>query len=396
VKYGPEIGVKFSYSSPAGTLPFQDEELEAHLPLDRPGAEEKTSLKITYKSYLRGIRHFILGNWDRFVAAVTEQAPGGFQQVAEIEIIAEKHGSDYHPARLRARVGESHVDFVVNVALTDRGKKRLLNEFQLLNYLHSEHRQSFIPRVYFLERECLSGESGDKMRIVMFLGEWFDGYHEFHLSCNPQTGSLITVLWDMDRGHVELSSQEVQEIYRQAAFILTYYYDTERYCEIFPWHHASGDFVVCRSDAGIQVKLVTVRQYISRIVFEENRPENRIEALLIFLANLTVRMRLDRLDGIGDTLWAGGHCVQGTVSGFFEGLAAKASIGSSAPPLRDELLRLLSRISPGHLAELFEAVVESYHKDAPDVAVILEHLPEHVFQVYQILKQVDKLNQSRT
>jgi hypothetical protein len=144
------------------------------------------------------------------------------------------------------------------------------------------------------------------------------------------------------------------------------------------------------------VKLVTVRQYISRIVFEENRPENRIEALLIFLANLTVRMRLDRLDGIGDTLWAGGHCVHGTVSGFFEGLAAKASTGSSAQPLRDELLRLLSRISPGHLAELFEAVVESYHKDAPDVAVILEHLPEHVFQVYQILKQVDKLNQSRT
>jgi hypothetical protein len=278
--------------------------------------------------------------------------------------------------------------FVVNVAVTDRGKSRLTQDFRLLQYLRVRHGKDFVPRTYFLGEVPLSGRLSEHGEMPMFFGEWLDDYHEFHLSGEGRNGSPAMVLWDMNRGHVVLSESEAAEVYRQAAFILTFYYDTQTFSEIFPWHHASGDFVVSNSDGSARVKLITVRQYASRIAFAEEAPENVVEALLVFFANLTLRMRLDRLDGVGPVAWSGEHCVEATVRGFLDALQTKIAEGICDPVLAQEFLRIGRWLSPTELVQIFQPAVAAYDEDAPDVPVVMDNLADHIFLVYQTLQKL--------
>jgi hypothetical protein len=180
-----------------------------------------------------------------------------------------------------------------------------------------------------------------------------------------------------------LPTAECESLYKQAAFILTYYYDPNRFREVFPWHHAAGDFVVSRLNGGLRVKLITVRQYAPRLIVEQDTPENRLQALMLFIANLTVRMRLDRLDGVGEIAWADDHCVNATILGTLDGLMAKIHDEMCDPKLVEAFLAVATRMSPEDVARLLAEVVECYDKDAPDMPVIRSHLADHVLLVYR-------------
>jgi len=315
---------------------------------------------------------------------VSEQAAGPVNSINQIEVVAEKHGSDYHPARIRVSANGLTLCFVANVAVTERGKERLAKDYHLLKSLPQQFSNHFVPRTYFLGRQEALGADGGETDLVMFLAEWLEGYHEFHLSRNVERDTLETVVWDMDEGHRFLPETQSREIYRQAAFILTYYYDVQTFREIFPWHHASGDFVVHLGRDALDVKLITVRQYEPRTVFHEDLPENLMTALTIFLANLTVRMRLDRIDGVGAVAWLGDYCVEATIQGFVDAMKEKVMQGHCSPSVIGELTRALKAMSVAEWAELFRFVVDSYDESAPDVPVITENLADHVFLVYSM------------
>jgi len=315
---------------------------------------------------------------------LSEQAEGPVNSINQIEVVAEKHGSDYHPARIRVSVNGLTLCFVANVAVTERGKERLATDYHWLKSLREQFRNHFVPRTYFLGRQEALDADGEETDLVMFLAEWLEGYHEFHLSRNEERDTLETVVWDMDEGYRFLPEAQSQEIYRQAAFILTYYYDVQTFTEVFPWHHASGDFVVHLGRDALDVKLITVRQYEPRTVFHEDAPENLMTALTIFLANLTVRMRLDRIDGVGAVAWLGDYCVEATIQGFVDAMKEKVMQGHCSPSVIGELTRALKAMSVAEWAELFRFVVDSYDESAPDVPVITENLADHVFLVYSM------------
>jgi hypothetical protein len=326
--------------------------------------------------------------WDRFTETLAAGSEEHCDEVSRIEIIAEKHGSDYHPARIRVHTGDGVRQFVVNVAVTERGRERISKEFPLLLRLGKEFPERFIPRVHYSASVPVSTADGSRSTLTMFLGEWLEGYYEFHLSGSEADGTLATVLWDTDGGYGSLDDRDAEEIFRKAAHILTYYYDTETFREIFPWHHAAGDFVGGRFGNGIDVKLITVRQYAPRMGFADRSRDDRPTALIFFLANLTVRMRLDRLDGVGDTAWAGRHAVEGTVAGFLSGLEAKVEQGLCPASLPGEFSRAAGNTDPADLTEIFKIVLESYHEDAPDLPVATRHLPDHILQVYGLLRDL--------
>ena len=95
----------------------------------------------------------------------------------------------------------------------------------------------------------------------MFLGEWFEGYNEFHISLDPADEKHKIIVWDHEHGNYFLSTDQTKALYRQAAKILTCYYNVETFEQISSWHHAAGDFVLkCQNDE-IDLKLITVRQY---------------------------------------------------------------------------------------------------------------------------------------
>jgi hypothetical protein len=379
----PEI--RLMRSSPGGPVSFDEHGLDAFLPVTRPLGESADNSRIAYRTYLEAIRLFIVNHWSKIREIVCEDGLGA-AQIHHVDIIAEKHGSDYHPARVRLHAMGKSRSFVVNAALTDRGKQRLSRDFRLMESLRDRFKRCFVPAVYLLGDVTVQQETGHELQAKLFLGEWLERHWEFHVSMHD--GSPGMIVWDMERGYSTVTETDAEEVYRQAAFILTYYYDLDSGEEIFPWHHAAGDFVVAGVGDSIEVRLITVRQYASRWIFRGDSHPDRAQALLLFLANLTIRMRLDRLDGVGDVAWLGPHCASGTIRGFLDALREKAHESSMDDPTLEGFLRFLKGVSPAELAEIFQAVVESYDEEAPDLPAILENLVDHILLTHRLIQQI--------
>lgn len=299
--------------------------------------------------------------------------------IEELLISSEKHGSDYHPARIEVMVGDLCAVFVMNVALTARGRARLGREFEALEHLNKKHDFPFLPRTYF------QGEAFHTP-MPMFLADWFQGYHEFHLSMDKEDNSQGLVLWDTERGHYRLSEPQVRQVYHQSARILTLYYDLETFEQIFPWHHAAGDFVVKKQGEAIDVKLITVRQYASML--EPSQGLSVQEALLLFLLNLSLRMRLDRLDGVGAVAWADDGCVDATVEGFLAGLRAKEREGVIETGFVGRFVSYPGSLAIEDLADGFSAIVDAYDQRAPDLPVIRGHCQSHILKFHSALQSL--------
>jgi hypothetical protein len=266
-------------------------------------------------------------------------------------------------------VGGDCAAFVMNVAVTERGTARLCREFETLQHLDRKYDFPFLPRTY-LQGEAIVPPA------LMFLADWFEGYHEFHLSLDNRDGSQGLVLWDTVKGPWSLSRLEVSQIYYQAAMILTLYYDVETFEQIFPWHHAAGDFVVKADKESIDVRLVTARQYAPMVKDAEGISVR--EALLLFLLNLSVRMRVDRLDGVGSVAWADDACVDATLEGFVAGLRTKERQGVIEVGFVDGFLRYARSLAKEDLSSGFHAIVNACDQAAPDIPVIRGCLEGHI------------------
>lgn len=149
--------------------------------------------------------------------------------------------------------------------------------------------------------------------LACFLADWFEGFHEFHLSLDPVDGIIKLILWNGSPSPFYLSKQQARSVYFEISNILTLFYNPRTYDQIFPWHHGAGDFVVKLDGGRIEVRLVTVRQYGPLADPEAMSVE---EALVFFFLNLSLRMRLDRLDGVGEIAWAGEECLNSTWEGL--------------------------------------------------------------------------------
>jgi hypothetical protein len=218
----------------------------------------------------------------------------------------------------------------------------------------------------------------------MFLGQWFEGYNEFHISRDPSDNTDKILVWDGPSRQYFLSRQQQAEIYRQAARILAYYYNVETFEQIFPWHHASGDFVVRIENAVPELKLISVRRYDS--LFRDLNPQkNRtqdteliLQALLLFFLSLSIRMRLDRRDGVGEIIWADHRAVAGTLEGFLEGLSLKPQI-PLLPDAVDRCFRYyLSVCTKEDVYELSQAMVNEFNPMSPETPIVKQYLDEHV------------------
>jgi hypothetical protein len=336
---------------------------------------------LTYGQYFEGITDVISkDDYALLVDATGKQLAEDItaSNIEEILIYAEKHGSDYHPGRIKVMVGDVCATFVMNVAVTSRGEDRLCREFEVLKHLNSKYDFRFLPRTYFQGEALLP-------HMVMFLADWFQGYHEFHLSIDEE-GSSKLLLWDPEKNHSRLSRLQAWQIYFQASRILTLYYDIETYEQIFPWHHAAGDFIVKAHGESIDVRLVTARQYAPMLGRSEGISVH--EALLFFLLNLSLRMRLDRLDGVGTVAWADLDCVGATLEGFMEGLRIKQAKGFIDEGFVNGFLQYIQSLAKEDLSYRFHALINACDQAAPDMPVIKVHIARHVSQFHLVLQDL--------
>ena len=170
-----------------------------------------------------------------------------------------------------------------------------------------------------------------------------------------------------------------------AAKILTQYYHIVTFEHIVLWHHAAGDFILQRKKNRIDVRLIAARQYVP--VFKNQKPDEAVilHALLIFLLNLTIRIRLDRLDGTGEIVWTDDVAVEGSVNGFYQGLEKNISIPGPTESFIKIFKKYVSNLSRNELVGLLNDIVDTYHSRSPDIPVIRKHLVRHASVLYQTL-----------
>ena len=305
--------------------------------------------------------------------------------ISEVRIRSEKHGAFYHIASIEVAGPAKKVKFAVTTALSEQAKNCLAHEYDILGDLAARFTPEFLPRFYSKNHVEYQSNAG-KEEFLMVPGEWLDTYHEWHLGQDPATGGRKIQLWDYQKGYCFLTDEESSELLKQASCILTSYYDHNSFCQIYPWHHGAGDFVAARQGDSIDVKLITARNYCPLIELQPEDESSRLVAIINYLLNLTLRLRLDKLDGIGPPAWMEDFAVQASVKGFFEALSRHETPQGFIDPVY--LLEILQAFDPQEYLAMYQPLLDIYaQENADDFALILDELPAHVNELYRAIKE---------
>ena len=362
------------------------------LPLTRHFAGEKDGTSIRHGEYFTAIRDVIENDdYGILLGALEKRLDEKVipADISEIRVCLSKHGEFYHPARVEVTAGNQSAVFVLNVAVSDTGIRAIEKEYNSLKRLNTEFDLPLVPRVYAFGESYTPGQR----KIPMFLGDWLEGYHEFHVSDEPSGDERNILVWDADGSRFPLSRDQQVETHRQAARILTYYYNVATFEQISSWHHAAGDFIVKVDKTDLDLKLITVRHYAPQLSIQGghagSRPdaETILQALMLFFLNLSIRMRLDRIDGVGEIVWADRFAVPATVDGFFEGLALKEPIPGLPDSIAMCFAYYLSICTAEDLEELCQSVAATFDRRAPETPVIRHNLAEHIASLSQSIEQ---------
>lgn len=377
--------IKYLFSAPKGDIPVGADDLQRPFLIS---AGERHPF-LTLGNYFEAIKNFILRDHRRPLAAVLYEQLGtdiGPDSISEILIRTEKHGAFYHLASIEVFSGKHSMKMCVSTSVSENGKAWLKHEFDLLKYLDSTFAPSYLPVPYFEGDVKVYSVHGNEF-LSMSLTEWFENYHEWHFSMDEKGEKQRICIWDLRKGHWFASKKQGFEIFRQASKILTLYYDTHDFNQIYPWHHAAGDFVVRREEGIIDVKLTTARRYEPIMLFLSKDTIDPVVALTYFFLNLSIRMRLDRLDGVSARTWAGGFSVDALIQGFFEGLRIMEAEGRYGLGQVRDLLSLFKGFDQEELAWLFNPLLDIYAKEDPgDFSVIQANLGSHAQELYEVIQ----------
>jgi hypothetical protein len=367
---------------------------------DRPVAENSPRWRMPlplspagragYGDYFTAVHRFLESEGFIALTGALRESLGQSMRAADlgpIRIYLEKHGHFYHPARITVAVANRRPAFVVNVAVTKIGRSYLEADFGNIRLLNNRFPYRFLPQVYCRGGAALQGRS---RRLEMFLGEWLDGYHEFHLSGTPAEMNGRLVVWDPVKGAIPLLNRQRIDIYRQIALILTAYYDLETFEQIFSWHNAAGDFIVKTDGGKIDLRLITVRKYAPLFADVSGDIDTIVQAMLIFWINLSIRIRLDRLDGVGEFGCAYDDMVDAALKGFFDGLALQVRFGRIPKELPELFAGYLKALASEDRDRLLEGVIRRMNCQPLEKSLIRKHLKRHGEKMTQAIDRLPR------
>lgn len=290
-----------------------------------------------------------------------------------------KHGACYHVCRVSMPMLYGAGELAVNVATNPAGRAIMEADFRLMARHSVRCPVPVVPKVFRYEED----RQGDGQTWAMFAAEWLTGFHEFHHSFDPKRNRLGVQIWDTDTEYRFLSSRQERSLYRRIAKVLTLLYDIRTGSEVHPWHHAAGDFVVRQDRRGLQVRLITIRGDTPLFnPVQGDGPEAMLNRLLFFLCNVSIRNRLDRIDGVGDLCWADEMAVAATVEGFFEALC----VHEQTEPFPGDMIKAFRgfarALDPTRIYDICDQIVGSYPPNASEIEIIQEHLVDHAGALY--------------
>jgi len=351
------------------------------LPLSRQYRKLATGFAVSYGEYFTAAETFLEENNHEVLRnAIFKQTRKNISldQTIAGNIYLEKHGEFYHPSRIEIVFPEEKFQFVLNIAVSETGRNIIDQEYSILSRLFQESQNSYTPAVY-----GKGSVKTDHGILSMFIGQWFEGFHEFHLSETEQKKRKI-VVWDMVRGNQYLSDIQARELYHKAALILTSYYHPITFEHIFPWHHAAGDFVVCLDGSKVDLRLITIRGYSPLIagVVDPNL-QSIMENMLVFFLVMSIRMRIDRLNGVKEIVWAEDFSVLEILNGFFEGLEKMSLEKTRGIPLAACFEYYIFTMDDQDLFKIANEIMDHYHSKAEERGILQKNISEHVAGIKQ-------------
>ncbi len=351
------------------------------MPLNRKCQKTDIGLSVTYGEYFEAAITFLEENNQKVLReAISQQSRKNvsLDQTKAGNIYLEKHGEFYHPSRVELVFPEEKIQFVLNIAVSEAGRTIIDQEYSILKRLYRESQSPYTPAVY-----GKGSVKTDHGILSMFIGQWFEGFHEFHLSEISSKKRKI-VVWDMVHGNQCLSDRQTKELYHKAALILTSYYHPITFEHIFPWHHAAGDFVVRLRDTKVDLRLITVRGYSSLDAGNvDPNLQTIMEKMLVFFLILSIQMRIDRLDGVKEIVWAEDFSVIEILNGFFAGLEKLPLDRTRGIPLAECFEYYLFSMDDMDLLKFTEGIVDVYHIMSEERRIIQKNLKEHVAGIKQ-------------
>ena len=339
---------------------------------------------LTLGDFFEGIRHFVWQNQGRHLSHLLSKIQGSPVTPGDIETLVlryEKYGTLYHVISIEAGTKKNNLKFALSVAQFQEARETLDREFQLLGRLNQKYEYPYIPQAYFKDIQVVK-KGPHRETFLMALCSWFEGYHEWHFQ-KDHNHADAAVIWDMEKGYQSASKKEVNEIIRLASKILTLYFDPKTFQRIDPWHHGAGDFVVKKAQRGIDVRLITVRGYEPMAAFSADQSLSPGDALLLFFLELTIKMRLDKTEGIGSPLWASHSIISPARDGFLEALRLKENRGDISPVLVEGFIDHARGLSEEDLYSKLVQFARKYRFTDPiDYACIHQHLKKHAEDLY--------------
>lgn len=376
--------VTYFAASPEGDLRLEAEDLGVPF-RTRP---DQTHPTLTLQDYLDAVRDFVVQQGaDPLCRVLGDRlhAPVVPEDLQGIRIRTEKHGALYHVASVEPIMNAGSLRLAVSTAVSSRARVCLAREEARLLDLDRRFGLPFLP-VPLLSGEASCGTAGTAQPVRMLLVEWFEDFHEWHLHVDAEGALPRVLLWDSTRGYRVASDAESHTLFHEIARILTLYYDITTFYQILSWHHSAGDFVVRTSRVPLQVRLTTVRDYQTLPGLSLEAGTQPLVALVYFLLNLLLHMRVDRQDGVGELLWAGDWAVPAAVAGFFDALEERKEGGRTLPADIGEVRKLLRSFSLDEFLRLHEAVLGlNAGEDPAERAWIADRLEEHAATVYRTL-----------
>jgi len=331
----------------------------------------------THADYFKAVRAYLNGTGrahlqQALAAHVTQDTTPAHSAVT---VTLEKHGEFYHPARITITAGGNAISLVLNVAVTPTGGVCMSSELDALRRVSPRLPPGRLPTVY--GQAAVAGPGG--VPIKMFIADWFDDFHEFHLSIDPRDGRQGMVVWDTTAAPYFLSTVQEDEIHRQTAYLLTRAFDPATTEQIYPWHHAAGDFVVRIQGTAPEVRLITARQYAPTLEGLDGAPdqEARLMALFVFFLNLTLRNRIDRIDGTGPPAWAGERALAATVRGFFDALDGERAA---------EIKAFMTAHNAAELVAVLAHVADRYRLMPMERDLLEAHLEAHGNRLHDVIR----------
>jgi hypothetical protein len=354
--------------------------------------ETVSETTLTYGAYFTAISDYLRKLGPARLTEIASQIAGNPinpEDISQLDIHLEKHGAFYHPARLILHENRVRITCVVNVAVSKLGQETIKTEFHNLIRLDRRYANKWLPQVYDYQPLTIDGQAD----VHMLLGEWFDEFHEFHLSKARNSEGFAIRVWDPGNPKHYLSSNQVQQIFEQAAMILTAHYRIDTTEQIAAWHNAAGDFVICVQPKNILVKLVTVRHYepLFNLRILDDSLETILNTALIFFLNICLKLRIDRLDGVGDMVWNSLYVVPSIITGFFKGLEYQAQHHRISPELIDAIKIFLFNLPEKDVQEICTDIFARIEPHSPDLPVVRQNLETHIAAVFNGLRQLATL-----